>query len=49
MCWQDDPPEICSDPDFSIDQIDPDMAAIPSLYEADLVSRLDRIHESRLT
>jgi hypothetical protein len=38
MCYQDDPPAICSDPDFSIQEVSADMAAIPNLYDADLVS-----------
>jgi hypothetical protein len=38
MCWQDDPPAICEDPDFDIDQVNTTMAAISNLYEPDLVS-----------
>lgn len=36
LCWQDDPPAICNDTDFSIAQIDPSMMAVPNLYDTEL-------------
>ncbi|KAF3055548.1 hypothetical protein GL218_07223 [Daldinia childiae] len=36
MCWQDPAPELCNDPDFSIDQIDAAMEAVPNLYNKTL-------------
>jgi hypothetical protein len=38
MCFQADPPEICSNQSFTTAQIDPDMEAMVNLYDPTLVS-----------
>ncbi|KAF2472769.1 uncharacterized protein BDR25DRAFT_220067, partial [Lindgomyces ingoldianus] len=36
MCLQDQPPELCNDPDFDIDQINPSLQTITGLYSSSL-------------